>query len=126
MWSNKVQLHCHIWLGTIFQKSSKRHSFKFRLFCSNVDESHNKISRRGQMDLHVRFWDIKNKCVATWYFDPKFLGKAAAQDIYKKFNECISELDENKLLQVSSDGANVNLVFLDLLNEHGPDNELSR
>ena len=29
-------------------------------------------------------------------------------------------------MQVSSDGPNVNLVFLDLLNEHRSDNELSR
>ena len=90
-----------------------------------LDESYNKIPRRGQMDLHVRFWDIENNCVATRYFNSKFLGKAAAQDIYEKFNECISELDENKLLQVSSDGPNVNLAFLDLLNEHRSDNELS-
>ena len=42
------------------------------------------------------------------------------------FKECISELGENKLLQVSSDGPNVNLAFLDLLNENKSDNELSR
>ena len=106
-------------------KSSKQHSFKFRLFIAIFDESYNKISKRGQMDLHVRFWDIENNCVATRYFNSKFLGKAAAQDIYEKFNECISELDENKLLQVSSDGPNINLAFLDLLNEHISDNELS-
>ena len=72
------------------------------------DESYNKISKQGQMDLHVCFWDIENNCVATWYFNSEFLGKAVAQD------ECISELDENKLLQVSSDGLNVNPAFLDL------------
>ena len=77
------------------------------------------------MDLHVRFWDIENNCVATQYFNSKFLGKAATQDIYEKFSKCISELDENKLSQVSSDGPNVNLAFLDLLKEHRSDNELS-
>ena len=59
-------------------------------------------------------------------FNSKFLGKAAAQNIYKKFDKCISELDESKLWQVSSDGLNVNLVFFGLLNEHRSDNELSR
>ena len=78
------------------------------------------------MNLHVRFWDIENNYVARRYFNSKFLDKGAAQDIYKKFKECISELDENKLLQVSSDGPNVNLAFLDLLNENKSDNELSR
>ena len=78
------------------------------------------------MDLHVHFWGIENNCIVTWYFNSKFLGKAASQDIYEKFNECMSELNENKLLQVSSDRPNVNLAFLDLLNEHSSDNELSR
>ena len=94
-------------------------------FVAMFDESHNKISKGGQMDLHVCFWDTKNNYVATQYFSSKFLGKAAARDIYEKFDECISELDENKLLQVSSDGPNVNPAFLDLLNEHRSDNELS-
>ena len=94
-------------------------------FVVMFDESYNKISKRGQMDLHVRFWDIESNCVATRYLNSKFIGKAAAQDIYEKFNECISELDENKLSQVSSDGPNVNLAFLDLLSEHRSDNELS-
>ena len=95
-------------------------------FVAMFDESYNKISKRGQMDLHVRFWDIEINCVGTRYFNSIFFGKAAAQNIYEKFNECISELDENKLLQVSSDGPNVNLAFLDFLNEHRSDNELSR
>ena len=73
-------------------------------FVAMFDESYNKIWIRGQMDLHVRFRDIENNCVAARYFNSRFLGKAAAQDIYEKCNECISELDENKLLQVSSDG----------------------
>ena len=89
------------------------------------DEFYNKISKRGQMDLLVRLWDIKNNCVATQYFNSKFLGKAAAQDIYEKFNECISQLDENKLLWVSSDEPVINLAFLDLLNEHRSDNKQS-
>ena len=66
-------------------------------FVAMFDESYHKISRRGQMDLHVRFWDIENNYVARRYFNSKFLEKGAAQDIYKKFKECISELDENKL-----------------------------
>ena len=78
------------------------------------------------MDLHVPFLDIENNCVATRYFNSKFLGKAAARYIYRKFNECISELDEKNFLQVSSDGPKVNLVFLDLLNKHRSNNKLSR
>ena len=95
-------------------------------FVAMFDESYNKTSflKRVQMDLHVHFWDIDNDCVATRYFNSTILGKAAAQDIYENFNECISELDENKLLQVYSDGPNINLAFLNLLNKHRFNNEL--
>ena len=50
-------------------------------FVAMFDESYNKILKREQMDLHVQFWDTKNNCVATRYFNLKFLAKAAAQDI---------------------------------------------
>ena len=82
----QCQLQCHIWLCTIFYKSSKRCSFKFRLFCSNFDESYNKGLKQGQIDSQVCFWDIENNCVATLHFNSKFLKKAAVQDIYEKFN----------------------------------------
>ena len=64
-------------------KSSKQHSFKFRLFIAIFDEYSNKILKRGQMDLHVPFLDIENNCVARWYFNSKFVGKAAVRIFMK-------------------------------------------
>ena len=40
------------------------------------------------------------------------MGKASADDIHAKYNECISLLDKSKVIQISSDGSNVNLTFL--------------
>ena len=53
------------------------------------------------------------------------MGKAAATDVLKTFKESVNGLDENKLLQVSMDGPNVNISFLSSLNEDRMDRELS-
>ena len=47
-------------------------------FVSMFDESYNKISKRGQMDLHVSFWDIENNCVATRCFNSKFFWESSS------------------------------------------------
>ena len=75
------------------------------------------------MDLHVRFWDNEKCCVLSYYCFSEFLGKASAQDLYEKSIIRLSEIEENKLLQVSSVGPNVSLAFLDILNRFREDNE---
>ena len=75
------------------------------------------------MDLHVCFWDKEKCCVVTCYYNSEFLGKASAQHLYEKFIFCLLKIEPNKLLQVSWDGPNVNLVFLDILNRFREDNE---
>ena len=40
------------------------------------------------------------------------MGKTSTDDIHAKYNECISLLDKSKVIQISSDGSNVNLTFL--------------
>ena len=56
------------------------------------DESYNRVSRKSQMDLDIRFWDK----TGTWL---------------KLVIGLISSLDKNKILQRSTDGPNVNLAF---------------
>ena len=61
------------------------------------DESYNKISKKGQMDLQVHFWDDTGNKVKTSYWNSEFLGKASA-DVFSKFNDCLSSLDRSKIL----------------------------
>ena len=49
------------------------------------------------------------------------MGKASADDVFSKFNDCLGSLDCSKILQVSSDGPNVNLTFLNLVHENRKD-----
>ena len=95
-------------------------------FVTMFDESHNKVLKQGQMDLHVRFWDNTEKIVASRYYSSEFLGKATALDIYSKFETCLKPLPEEKMIQVSSDGPNVNLKFLEILAEKRKDAEQTK
>ena len=88
-------------------------------------EQHNQVVKKGQMDVHVRFWDTSMNVVRTRYYNSKFMRKAAAADVLKTFKDGVKDLDEGKLLQVSMDGPNVNMSFLSALNEDRMDRELS-
>ena len=81
-------------------------------FVSLFDESYNKIVKKGQMDLHIRFCNEKSNAVYT----SEFIGKAAAPDILKMFKSCMTGLNDEKMLQVSMNGPNVNKTFLFMLN----------
>ena len=45
------------------------------------DEALNKISRRGQLGIVIRYWSTDANQVATRYFNSGFLGYATAVDL---------------------------------------------
>ena len=51
------------------------------------------------------------------------MGKASAKDVFQSFSAWLSGIGKSKLLQVSSDGQNINLSFLDLLKEERSEKE---
>ena len=73
----------------------------------------------------VRFWDSDKDCVQTSYLGSSFFRKTA-NDIYEKFTFTSEVLDQTKLLQVSSDGPNVSVAFLDLINDERKEKEYSQ
>lgn len=75
------------------------------------------------MDLRVRYWDSRTTTVATRYYNLKLLGKAPFKDVLEKFKQC--EIDQDKLLQLSMDGPNVNTSILSMLSKEQGEEELS-
>ena len=61
-------------------------------------ESCSKICEEIQMDLHVCYWDDVAYKVTTSYWRTEYLGKASADDLHAKYNECISLLGKRKFL----------------------------
>jgi hypothetical protein len=80
------------------------------------DEALNKIAQRGQMDVHIRYWDADKHAVMSRYLTSTFMNRATAEDIVQKFTDAISEIPCERMLQMSMDGPSVNWKFLDLYN----------
>ena len=81
------------------------------------DESLNKTTQECQMDIVVRFWDTECQRVKTHYWDSRFMGHSAHQDILLHFNDSIASINPAKILQVSMDGPTVNHKFYSKLVE---------
>ena len=77
------------------------------------------------MDLHIRFWNEESNIVCTRYYTSQFMGKAVAPDILKMFKSCMTDLNDEKMVEVSMDGPNVNKAFLSILKEERQTNESS-
>ena len=84
-------------------------------FVACFDKALNHVVQRGQMDIHIRFWDKTRRKVATRYFASAFLDHARATDLLEKFKGVFNEKSLSKLIQVSMDGPSVNWKFIDEL-----------
>ena len=77
------------------------------------DESLNEVVQKVQMDLCVYYWDVNKSRTATRYFDSSFLGHTTANNLQSSFTSLLNDQILLKIVQVSMDGPNVNLKFLD-------------
>ena len=91
---------------------------------TSFDECFNRINQKGQMDLFVRYWNNTSNQVSTRYLSSSFMGKALATDVLEHFNQSCSKIQKQNIIQVSLGGPNVNLKFLDLVNENCANDEL--
>lgn len=64
------------------------------------DEAFNKIVQRGQMDIHVRFFNDDTHEVETRFFNSVFMNYTTAEDILAYFLKGVEPLQTNKILQV--------------------------
>ena len=78
------------------------------------DESCNDTIKRGQTDLHIRYWDNETNRVKVHYLDGSFMGKSSAKDAFEHFDSSIQTTGKAKFLQVFSYRPNVNLAFPEL------------
>ena len=61
---------------------------------------------------------VKKK-VDIRYLNSLFMGESAEVDVLEYFNSCVESVEKkSKILQVFSDGPNVNLSFLRILDKH--------
>ncbi|KAJ8672178.1 hypothetical protein QAD02_003437 [Eretmocerus hayati] len=77
------------------------------------DESLNKVVKKSQMDIHVKYWNERTNQAETRYYDSCFLGHTRSCDLLSALVKCISALDRDDILQFEMDGPHFNCKFYD-------------
>ena len=63
------------------------------------------------MDIVLHYWGKNDQQVKVRYWESKFLGHAAHQDLLTHFNQSLEGINTSKVIQVSMDGPSVNMKF---------------
>ena len=109
----KVAYYITHWLAPYFHNELKNSISQWRYLVPCFDELLNDVVQKVQMDICLRFWDIKGTKVTTRYCSSSFLGHATASNLFDSFNDTLGESLLSKVLQVSMDGPNVSWKFFD-------------
>ena len=103
-------------LGPYYERNINDIMCNSEFLVAQFDESLNKVSQRGQMDLHVRYIDDDN-LVQTKYVTSTFLGRANAENL-SDLTSCFSDNSFiEKIIQLSMDGPAVNWKLLGLFKD---------
>ena len=90
-------------------------------YALSVDECLNKVCCKGQMDLILRFWDVKEDKLMTRYLTSVFLEECDADTLLTSITNTLNKfgLSLAKIIQLALDGPNVNLklfrIFVDFM-----------
>lgn len=93
-------------------------------FALSIDESLNDVCQKQQMDIMVNYWALDEGRVCTRYLTSAFLETSSALDLLEKITICVAEsnLSLENLIQLSTDGPNVNLKLICDLKNHMKNN----
>ena len=72
----------------------------------------NSVLQNCQMDVVICYWDESNNVTQIQYLDSKFLVQPNAEELLSSICESLTNLKEDKLLQLSMDGSAVNWKIL--------------
>ena len=75
------------------------------------------------MDVLFRCFDKDDKQAKVKYLDSRFLGHSTNVVLFEQFKNAVNELNPNRILQTSMNGASVNLKFLRKVQDHREANE---
>ena len=67
--------------------------------------------------------DSNHNYIAASYYHSEFMSKTSAKNVFESFSACLSGISESKLLQVSSDGPNLDLIREDRNEKDLPKNK---
>lgn len=117
---DKIAYSATYGLGPYFLNEVCENVRKSPVFALSVDECLNEISQKNQMDIMVNYWDESVSRINTRYLNSLFLEKSTASNMLQELLTCVesSNLSLEKLVQLSTDGPNVNLKLIFDLRTH--------
>lgn len=104
-------------LAPLFERILKEELNDVDFFVACFDESMNRIEKKEQLDIAVRFWDKAKSEVVTRYWTSVFLEHTFADKLVNAFVSSFNQIILRKLVQVSRDGPTVNWSFIDKLED---------
>ena len=78
-------LVCH-GIASYFKEVLTKSLLELEHYVCLYDESYNNFGKKGQMDMHIQYWDTSLNTVKTRCYNSQFIGKAAAKDVLKTSN----------------------------------------
>ena len=85
------------------------------IYSISFHEAYNRVTKKEQLDLAIRYWDKKRSFPATRYMGSECLGHSTAENLLASFKKATFKLEHDKIINVSMDGPAVNHKFLRLL-----------
>ena len=77
----------------------------------SFDESLNKKTQFGQIDIIIRFWDSDSCCVQSRYLGSSFLGKTKHTNLLEHYQKITSDINNTKVYEISMADPQVNHNF---------------
>ena len=124
----KLKYIINFGLGPHFRDVLKCETAASEWYSISFDDSLNNVVQEREMDILIRFWDnILNLVqVRYWNWNSMFLGHSTAADLIKNFNDGLTRIDPSKNKQISMDGPNVNIKFLEMIKKEREEAKLSK
>jgi hypothetical protein len=106
-------------IGPYFQTELSKYLQTLDFYTLSFDESLNKVTQKSQMDFIVRYWDNALNIVQCRYLTSMFLEGMTASHLLDAYTVTLSDLglSMHHVIQIATDGPNVNLKFHNNLHE---------
>ena len=113
-------------IAPVFKNALTESIKKPEFYVVSFDKSLNDNNQNCVVDVLIRYFDADDNKIKTRYLDSHFLGHSTHTDLLKEYSKALKDLCEDKLVQISIDGPNVNLKLLEKINEERTSNEFHR
>ena len=124
--ADKAKYVINFGIALVFKNALAESIKKSEFYFFSLHESLNDNTQNCKMDVLICYFNANDNKIKTRYLDSNFLRYSTHTDLLREYNKALKDLCENKLVQISMDGPNVNLKMLEKINKEQTSNEFHR